>query len=96
MRENYSYGAVGRICIQNTYTHKNIVVEWLTPVLHIQEIPVSNLCPEIGYPGYGLREFSQSLQINSRVIFKLGHDPSTQILSKSLFSEHSVIRCYTS
>lgn len=67
------YGAF--VCKLHTHTHKTIVVEWLTPLLHIQEVPVSNLCPEIGYPGCGLREFSQSLQISSRVIFKLGHDP---------------------
>jgi hypothetical protein len=28
----------------------NVVVEWLTPLLHIRDVPGSNLGPETGYP----------------------------------------------
>jgi hypothetical protein len=28
----------------------NVVVEWLTLLLHIREVPGSNLSPETGYP----------------------------------------------
>jgi hypothetical protein len=27
----------------------NIMVEWLTLLLHIREVPVSNLCPDTNY-----------------------------------------------
>jgi hypothetical protein len=32
----------------------NVVVESLTLLLRIREVPVSNLCPETGYPDWGL------------------------------------------
>jgi hypothetical protein len=31
----------------------NVVVEWLAPLLRIQEVPGSNLCPETGCPDWG-------------------------------------------
>jgi hypothetical protein len=31
------------------YSLQNVVVEWLTLLLHIREIPASNLDPKTGY-----------------------------------------------
>jgi hypothetical protein len=31
----------------------NIMAEYLVPLLHIQEVPASNLGPEAGYPDKG-------------------------------------------
>jgi hypothetical protein len=45
----------------------NVVVEWLTLLLLIREIPGSNLGPEIAYPDYGFHYFPQSLQANAGV-----------------------------
>jgi hypothetical protein len=47
--------------IQNTTSpDRKVVVEWLT-LLHIREVPGSNLGPETGYPEV-LRGLPQSLQ----------------------------------
>jgi len=38
------------------------MVEWLTLLLRIQEVPGSNLGPETGYTDWGFSWFSQSLR----------------------------------
>jgi hypothetical protein len=43
----------------------NFVVEWLTLLLHIREVPGSNLDQETGYSDLGGRGFFQSLQPNA-------------------------------
>jgi hypothetical protein len=45
----------------------NVVVEWLTSLLRIQKVPVSNFDHETGYPE-GFRGFSQPLRINAGII----------------------------
>jgi hypothetical protein len=47
----------------------NVVVERLMLLLHIQEIPGSNLGPETSYPDWGgVHGFPQSLQANVMVV----------------------------
>jgi hypothetical protein len=46
----------------------NIVVQWLTPLVSIWEIPGSNLGPETGYPDWDFRVFLQSLQMNVGIV----------------------------
>jgi hypothetical protein len=45
----------------------NVVVEWLTFLLRIREVPGSNLGPEAGYLDRGFCGLSQSLQANSGI-----------------------------
>jgi hypothetical protein len=45
----------------------NVVVEWLTLLIFILEVPGSTLCPEIGYPE-AFRDFTQSLQENFGIV----------------------------
>jgi hypothetical protein len=54
----------------------NIVVEWLTLLLCIQEVLGSNLGPETGYPDCGFSWFSSVLTGKLwDSTLKLGHDP---------------------
>jgi hypothetical protein len=45
----------------------NIMVEWLTLLLCIQEVPGSILGPEVSYPACDFNR-SQSLQVNARIV----------------------------
>jgi hypothetical protein len=44
------------------------VIEWLTLLLRILEVPVSNLGPETGYPDRVFPDFSQYLEANSGIV----------------------------
>jgi hypothetical protein len=62
----------------HTYTYvytiqnaSNVEVEWLTLLLRIREVPVSNLGLENGYPDWGYSCFRQSLQANARMVPKI-------------------------
>jgi hypothetical protein len=46
----------------------NVVVEWLTLLLHICEVPGSNLGQDTGYPTEIFHDFPQSLQANSGIV----------------------------
>jgi hypothetical protein len=46
----------------------NIMVEWLTLLLRILELPDSNLGPETSHPDGGFSWLSQSLQANSGIV----------------------------
>jgi hypothetical protein len=45
----------------------NVVVEWLTLLLHIREVPGSNICPKTDCPEF-FRGFPQPLQANVRIV----------------------------
>jgi hypothetical protein len=44
------------------------VVKWLTFLLHILDVWISNLGAESGYPDRFFYDFSQSLQANARIV----------------------------
>jgi hypothetical protein len=44
------------------------VFEWLTPLRHIWEVPVSNLGPKTSYPYWLFNGFLQSLQAIALVV----------------------------
>jgi hypothetical protein len=48
----------------------NVVVEWLTLLLRILEVPGSYLGPETGYPDCVFRGFLQSLQANAGIVYQ--------------------------
>jgi hypothetical protein len=50
----------------------NVVVEWLTHLLRIREVPGSNFGPETGYPDWGFSRFFSISPENSTL--KLVHD----------------------
>jgi hypothetical protein len=58
---------LNRPTLQNTVL-PNFVIVWLTLLLRIREVPVSNLVPKTGHPDLGLSWFSQSLQENDRIL----------------------------
>jgi hypothetical protein len=60
-------GMVYKSGIWKTYL-PNVMVEWLTLVFRIQEVPGSNLGPEISCPNWDFSWFSQSLEANTRRI----------------------------
>jgi hypothetical protein len=51
----------------------NVVLEWLTLLLLIREVPGSNIGPETAYPDWGISLFSQAFQASVGIL-KLGHD----------------------
>jgi hypothetical protein len=40
------------------------IIQWLKPLLHIREVPGSNLRPDTGHPDWDFRDFSQPFQAN--------------------------------
>jgi hypothetical protein len=66
----------------------NVVVEWLTLLLRIREVPGSNLSPETAYPESGSWWFSSDPPGKYEdSALKLGHN-TFQILSNSSFTHH--------
>jgi hypothetical protein len=53
---------------ENEKLEPNVVVEWLTLLLRIREVPGSNLDLETGYPHCDFRGFPQFLQANVRIV----------------------------
>jgi hypothetical protein len=73
------------------YFTQNVVVDWLTILLLIQEVLGSNLGLETTYSDWGFCGFTQYLEANAGYYFKLGHDPIFRILSRSSFTCHIVL-----
>jgi hypothetical protein len=46
----------------------SVVLEWLTLLLRIREVPGSNISPETGYPYWFFRGCPQSLQANAGIV----------------------------
>jgi hypothetical protein len=55
-------------CLRLHKTWLNIVVEWLTLLLHIQEVQGSNLILETRYDDWGFCGFLQSLQATAGMV----------------------------
>jgi hypothetical protein len=66
------------------------VVEWLTLLLRIREVPGSNLDPETGYPDLGFSCFFSVSPGKCRD--SIGHNHSFHIISNSLFTYSRVQR----
>jgi hypothetical protein len=47
---------------------QNVVVDSLTFLLRIREVPSSNLSPKTGYPDWGVCGFLQSLEMNAGIV----------------------------
>jgi hypothetical protein len=75
---NFRRYTVVRICDCLLYWSAhipNVVVEWFTLLLRVQEVPGSNLDPETGYPDWGFSWFSSVHAGECRgSTLKLGHD----------------------
>jgi hypothetical protein len=51
------------------WVRPNVVVEWLTLLLGIREVPSSNIGPATDYADdWGFRGFGQSLQANAGIV----------------------------
>jgi hypothetical protein len=74
----------------------NVVVKWLTLLLHIQKVPGSNLGLETGNPVWDFFTFFSVLPGKCRgSTLILGHNfPFPKILSTSSFTCHSFVWCY--
>jgi hypothetical protein len=84
---NSFYGAV----LTKDVTTK-VVVEWLTLLLRIREVPASNLDLETGYSDWVFRGFPQPLQANIGIVYwKLVHECFFQILYNLSFTYHHII-----
>jgi hypothetical protein len=61
---------MSQTCFSNTESLSNlpnVVFMWLTLLIHIWEVPGSNLGPETGYPKV-FCGFTQPLQANARIV----------------------------
>jgi hypothetical protein len=71
------------------------MLEWLTFLLHILEVPGSNLSQETGYPDWGFSWFSSVLPGNCRdSTLNQARTAFFHILSIWSFTYHPFIRCY--
>jgi hypothetical protein len=65
----------------------------ITLLLRNRDAPGSNLGPETGYPDRGVRDFTQSLQVNGQYV-KLGHDcflPQPHLLFAQRYIAYSFV-----
>jgi hypothetical protein len=53
---------------QTGVVKQNVVAEWLALLLHIREVPCSNIGSETGYTDWGLRVFLQYSQENTGIV----------------------------
>jgi hypothetical protein len=70
----------------------NVMIEWLTLIIHIPEVPGSNFSPETGYPDGVFRGFPQFLQANVMIEPQnYATTASLKIIFKSPFTYHTIV-----
>jgi hypothetical protein len=67
--QNHSEGSKVPVCVQlATLSLPNVVIEWLTLLLRILEVPGSNLGPGDRLSCFSFSLFPQSLQANAGMV----------------------------